>query len=386
MNIVESFALSTGLRIDKPDLYCASFPLPFQEKYIVITTSTGVTSKNFPHWGWVLHLIKPALKKLGFKTVQVGGEKDETVNADVDLRGITNLHQMFGIIRGSACVLAGDTSVIHVAGAFNIPIVSVFSISHPSTSGAFFGDKEKHTYILPPYLNGRPSYHPGESPAVVSKVKPEEVANAFLKLFSQPETEFKTIYYGEHYLNTTLITTPDQIVSPQFMPNCALNIRYDLGGTEEKVLQQISLRKSQLVTNKPVSIPHLSSVCGNLISLLYVIDESHNLDFAKDIKKAGIPFKMVSLKSQEMIDSLKHLYFDLGVIERKVLITEAPVTVSSKTKFLTKKFFHEGGKIYLSRAHAKIGKSIDSENKNSDYIVDDPLFWEDVSFAYLYEN
>lgn len=386
MNIVESFSLSTGLRIDRPDLYDATYPLPFTEPYIVLVTSTGVPSKNFPHWQWVLTLIRPALVKLGYKCVQIGGEKDEPVEADVDLRGKTNISQMFGLIKNSRCVLAGDTSAIHVAGAFNVPFVSVFSISHPDTSGAYFGDKQKQRYVLPPYRDGRPSYHPGEMPPVVASVKPESVANEFLTMFGQESVPFKTLHAGEHYKNITLISIPETLVPAQFLSHGALNIRYDLGGSEEIVCQQVATRPSQIVTNKPLDVKQLDRVRRNLLRVVYLIDSSHSPEFVMQLHRAGLPYQLASLESQEFIDALKHLYFDFGVIERKVLCDKAPVKVNDNTRFLTKKFVISGDKLYLSRAHLAQKKSIDSPIKNSDYIINDPLFWEDVQFAYLYET
>ena len=60
MHLVEQYALSCGVKIDKPQVETSFFPLPF-DKYIILHASSGMPSKNYDYFEDVIETIYPHL-------------------------------------------------------------------------------------------------------------------------------------------------------------------------------------------------------------------------------------------------------------------------------------------------------------------------------------
>ena len=64
MHLLEQYALSCGVKIDRPFVQCNYFPVPFDD-YIIIHPSSGMSAKNYDHYSEVVGLILPYLNKAG---------------------------------------------------------------------------------------------------------------------------------------------------------------------------------------------------------------------------------------------------------------------------------------------------------------------------------
>ena len=94
MHLLEQYALSCGVKIDKPFVEVNYFPLPFKD-YIIIHPSSGMEAKNYDHYVDVVELIYPVLKQNSIEIVQIGGEKDPFLPHCYALNGKTTLSQVF---------------------------------------------------------------------------------------------------------------------------------------------------------------------------------------------------------------------------------------------------------------------------------------------------
>ena len=76
MHILERYALSCGVKIDKPQIYTKFYPNNFG-KYITLQASSGMESKNYDFYQEVVEILSPHLKQLGIEVLQIGSAKDK---------------------------------------------------------------------------------------------------------------------------------------------------------------------------------------------------------------------------------------------------------------------------------------------------------------------
>ena len=74
MHILESFALNTGLKIDRPYIYEKYIPLPIaeDEKYIIVQPYTDSQSKNYEYWTETLNILIRTFRDTKTKIVLLG--------------------------------------------------------------------------------------------------------------------------------------------------------------------------------------------------------------------------------------------------------------------------------------------------------------------------
>lgn len=383
MHLVEAYSAATRLRIAPMEIETHSFPLPFRDKYVVIITSTGAPAKNYKFWKIATDWLKPAINSAGYVLVQAGGGNDERIGADFDACGKTSTLQYFELIKNASLVVCGDTSAVHVAGHFNVPFVALYSISPPEVSRAYFGNPYLQKYITPE--NYTPSYNPNESPAAINTIEPERVVKEACSLLKIKSPEFKSLHAGTGYPVHILEVIPNVVIKPDFLPTKPVNIRFDKGGVEKAVYDQLSLRKCSVWTKTPLNIEALKALRQNIEYVSYEIDENHSPEFVTAMMREQIPFRLVSSLGDEALGPIKLDYFDLGIITQ--LKDEDVIPEGWKlAKFRTNRRILSGGKIYLSHAHVLLDKNIDDFNKNEDNVIDAGEFWRDKELYHIYVN
>jgi hypothetical protein len=380
MHLVEAYSAATRLRIAPMEIETHSFPMPFTQKYVVIITSTGAPAKNYQFWRIVCDWLKPALNAAGYVLVQAGGEKDERIGANHDICGKTTTLQYFDVIKNAALVVCGDTSAVHVAGHFNVPFVALYSISPPEVSKAYFGNPYLQKYLTP--KDYTPSYNPNESPAAINKIKPEEVVQAAFELLKMRQVAFKTLHAGVGYPLHVLEIIPNVILRPESIPGQVLNIRFDKGGVERAVYDQLALRKCSVSTKAPLDVNILKSLRSNIDFIAYEIDENHSPKFAQDMMREQVPFRLFSNLPNERLNPIKLDYFDIAVIAPYP--TPERVECPIGTKFRTNRKILSNSKIYLSHAHVLEDKPVDGFDKTESIVIDSPEFWRDKELYYIY--
>ncbi|MBS1706664.1 MAG: glycosyltransferase family 9 protein [Armatimonadetes bacterium] len=102
-------------------------PLDSQEKIVTITTGAGHSDKVVP-----IELLQDLANHLvdqGFSVVALGGTNDPKLQARgvQDLVGKTTLLDSMRLISGSALHIAGDTGTGHIAAAYQVPTLSIFT-------------------------------------------------------------------------------------------------------------------------------------------------------------------------------------------------------------------------------------------------------------------
>lgn len=102
--------------------------------YIVSSLETGGYAKNWPKEHWIT--LFNELNKIGKSVVLIGAESQNYTNLNlpdnvVNLIGKTNLLEVGEIIKNAELVINGCSFPVHVANAFNTPVIGLYG-SEPS--------------------------------------------------------------------------------------------------------------------------------------------------------------------------------------------------------------------------------------------------------------
>ena len=389
-NLLDVYARTAGLRIDKMHLFEQFYPLPVDGKYVVFISSSGQPAKSYNYFREALWFMADGLKEAGLTTVQAGLKEDLRIGCQVDICGETNPAQFFYVISNAELIICGDTSALHAAGHYNVPVISLFAITDPKISGAIFGDKSKQVYLTPDIEGHRPSFDSNENPKTINRIYPERIVSAAKQLLGVNGREVETLKIGNKYHINGVEVVPDHTFARDTLPGVPLNLRLDFGGREEIAFHFLSHRRCNLVTNTAVNINALKVFKSNLENLIYSVDDNYDLSFIAALKQNAIPFALMTDFPQEKIDSLKEKFMDYGILQKRDFKTrediDRPELINPETKFRTGKFIISQGRIFMSRAHLEADESIDSLDDNYGTIIDSPEFWKEQDFFYLYNE
>lgn len=313
MNLIERYALSTGVKIGKPFIYEKFFPLPF-DKYITFQPISKPV-KNYDYWQDVLDDISPALKEAGIRIVQLGGKDEHRFNGPVHLQGLTSLNQAAYLLNRSMLHLGVDSFQTHVAGSFDVPIVSLYSNTYVQNCKPYWGDPEKQILLSPDFSKKKPSFSFQENPKTVNTIKSEEVSKAVLKLLGLKDTiNYETVFVGKQYSNTAMFSNICPSDSPKIKAINGLEVRMDLN-FDERFLEAIVQRcQIAIITDKPISLDLLRKYKANIGMLFFMVKDSSGLDFVKKVISLGIKMNLISSLPQDELDALKIDFYETGMI------------------------------------------------------------------------
>jgi len=394
MHLLEIYALSTGSKIKKPFILKKYFPIPF-EKYITIQNSSGMPGKCYDYFQNVVDFLLPLLEKENYKIVQIGSKDDKPLNNVINLQGQTNIHQTAFIIDNAKLHIGNDSFAIHVASAFNIPLVALYSVSSPEIAGPFW--KNDNQICLTPE-NWKPSFNPNDSPKRINEIKIEQIINTILKLIWNDKTlNLETVFTGQRFYQRVLECTGEQMLDPNLFKHELLNIRLDytdtIGNQEYiSILNNLNSRPCSVVTNKPFNLEPLMQFKNNLQAVFYDITDNIDLDFIKTLNSYGL--KYVLLFKQDNNESiLNNRKLDIIDYQDNIQIINNPklnIDIASNTFYKSNKFLFSRNKLYLSRAaHLEDLNSSDLNNpiQSLSEIKNKQIFLEeDASNSFIFNT
>ncbi len=388
MKLLELYALTTGLKVNKPYIYKAFYPLPFS-KYITIHASSGMKAKSYSFWEDVVELMRPTLEKAGISIVQIGGEEDEELKHCNHLQGRLNIQQTAYIISNSLLHLSNDTFSAHVAGAMDIPLVSVYGSTSVKNHSPFFYKPEVTTFIEAERGGFPPSFAAEESPKMVDTIKPEQIANAGLKLFEASVTR-KSLYFGEYYPTYIVEYIPDHIISGNYLANGIINIRMDYHFDEENFVKVIYNRKCNVICDRPIKINLIRSFKSHINRMSFEVKEDTSPEYVKQLKGTGIDLHLFTSESdEEKVKALRLKHFEYDIVQEKV-VTKESLDIKDKigynTCYKTNKFILAKDGTFLSKADWLAKKSVKNFDDNIREISDTPEFWAESEYFYIFNK
>jgi len=123
------------------------------EKYITIAVGAAFVTKTI-----LPEKLIEFIKRSGKQIVLIGGEKDveaahfiqeKSDEFVINLVGLLSISDSAHIIKNSELLLSGDTGMMHIGAALNIPMVNVFGSTHSILGYTpFYGDKGNKSSII----------------------------------------------------------------------------------------------------------------------------------------------------------------------------------------------------------------------------------------------
>lgn len=388
MKLLEAYALGSGLKINKPFIYKAFYPLPFQ-KYITVHASAGMPAKEYAFWEDVIELVKPTLDKHGISIVQIGGKDDESLKHTFSLLGRTNIHQTAFVLSNSILHMSNDSFSAHVAGAFDIPLVSIYGSTTVANHSPYFYNKEKTTFIEATRSGHKPSYSREEDPKMVDTIYPELIANAVLKNFDEKVTR-QTLKLGQYYPTYIVEFIPDHVLPTNQLPGGVINIRMDYCFDEKNFTRAVYGRKCNVITDKPIDIKLIRSFKTHINRLSLEVFMDTAPEYVKQVKATGVDLHLFTKEvDEEKLKSLRLKHFEFEIVQEKP-ITKESLDIKDKigynSCYKTNKFILAKDGIFLSKADWKAKKAVKDFNDNTREIPDVPEFWEEVDYFYIFNK
>lgn len=370
MHLLEAYALDMGTKASRPELATKFFLLPF-EKYITVHFSSGMESKNYDLWPFVLRTVIPKVMAAGYGVVQIGGKDDLILDGIPNLHricGQTDILQSFHVIKNSSLNISNDTFSVHAAGIFNVPIIALYSVSTPAISGPWWF--HPNTILLESDRDGKkPSFSAVENPKMINRIGVDEVINAiYQSLGIQDEFKYKPFWTGPKFEFSQKIMGNNSLVEiiPTEKPfqreiktNNPITIRDDLGdGNNHNLISQLNFMKCVVITEREIDLPVLRH--PNIIKILFkVYDKNYQAirpEYFAELKKHHIPFSLVyDIEINDKLGELKMKFLELCeltpfsmVNDQNKKLMEDMKTNTKPLKYISGKYFIKADKMYSS--------------------------------------
>ncbi len=385
MHILESYATSCGLKIDKPLIMEQFFPLPF-EKYITIHGFAKFSSRCYDYWEEVLSLISPVLEANGIKILQVGGKDEPKLRKCICLNGQTSINQLTYVVRKSLLHVGVDSFPIHLASG-HVKILGLYPNMYPSNSKPYWSNDSDVRLVEPDRGGKKPSFAANESPKEINNIKPECIAEHIFDLLGIPfNFPLNYEYFGELYNETTLELVPNSLISSYSVNVDGIRIRMDYLFNEEVLVENLKLKNASIVTNREINPSIISAFKDKIKQITYIIEEDNNPEFIRDAMEKGISCILTSYLPNDRINAHKINYMEYGIIVPQSIAKREDFNFSSKPSLLYKsrKFILSAGNVYPSKAALENNSPSNSFEPTLNTVIDSPSFWKEAKyFAFL---
>jgi len=405
MHLVESYALSTGVKIGKPFILQSFFPLPFSGPYISFQPYGGTPAKRYDIWKEVTQILYPALTENGIRVVQFGqnSEVEPKVWGTYDLRGKTSFNQAAYLIKNSLLHLGADSFGIHIASGLGKKIVGLYNVMHPAGCGPYWSDPKDFVVLEPERAFGeKPSYSPEESPKTINLIPPEKIALAVSKLLELDlRFPYESVYVGKSYNKKKIELVPIEALQNDHLTKLGIDsiiVRMDILFNETALFNQLVNGSCSIVTDKEINLDILAQFKTRIKEFVYVIDLSSDPEYVKKVQKIGIQTMLLTSLSEEDLNKIKLKFLDLGGINKEdpskkekieelrkrgtknLLFRSSCFTVKADTE-------ENENRLFQSKALTKKEDCLtEMTNPPLQEVVDSDDFWEDLEHYIIYEK
>ena len=386
MHILERYALSCGVKIDKPFILEQYYPIAL-DKYVVFQTSGKGNSRQYDYWLKVFQYIREYTKD--YKIVHVGVESDQSVaGVDLDLRGKTSIRQLAYLIKNSSLYLGIDSLSAHLAGHYDKKIVALYSYCYAQNCFPIWGKGHNQSLIEVNWAEqGKPSFSLNEKKKNINTIKPEIIAKAALDHLGVANDLdlVKTIFIGAQYHNPTIEVIPDSNSYPIFIKDKVCNVRMDYHFSEDNLLRLASICTVNIVTSKEIDINILNSIKPKICGLNVIASNQISEEYLTKVKGLGIKLNL-SGPFNDGWSALSEKFFDFK-LEKDEVFTKSRIENASKIDescdFNSEKIIFSEGKVYSCKLFwEKKQPKLDRRAK----VVDDQAFWQESDYFYIYKD
>lgn len=169
---IKNFERLPALMVEEEEKRKAIEKFNLPREFVVISPFS-----NFPLKEWSLENWLELIKRINLPVVVVGKERGEIFKDSpvINLVGKTNLRELMSVISISKAVISCDSSPVHMANAFGVPAISIYTATSPD-----YGFYPLKGYYLKPDLwcspcSPNPKRCKTGTQACLGKVRVEEV-------------------------------------------------------------------------------------------------------------------------------------------------------------------------------------------------------------------
>ena len=386
MHILERYALSCGVKIDKPFILEQYYPIAL-DKYVVFQTSGKGNSRQYDYWLKVFQYIREYTKD--YKIVHVGLESDQSVaGVDLDLRGKTSIRQLAYLIKNSSLYLGIDSLSTHLAGYYDRKTVALYSYCFAQNCFPIWGKRYNKSLIEVDWQKeGKPSFSLIEKKKNINTINPEVVAKAALdQLGIDNDLHLvKTLFIGAEYHNPTIEVVPDSTSYPIFIKDKICNVRMDYHFDEQNLMRLASICKINIVTAKEININILNSIKSKVCGLNIIASNEISEEYLNKVKSLGIKLNL-SAPFNEQWSTLCEKFFDFKLEKDEVVakpVIKNTTEIDENCIFNSEKIIFSEGKVYSCKLFwEKRQPKLDRSAK----VVDHQVFWQESNYFYIYKD
>lgn len=381
MHLLESYACTSGLKIDKPFIYDKFFPVP-TERYITLQPFSK-PAKSYDYWKEVIELIKPYLDDLDIKVIQIGAKGETNIDGCVNIQGQTSIAQCAYVIKNGILHIGVDSFAAHIASGFNKKVVCLYSNSNINNVRPFWTKDENCALIEPDRKGKKPVYALNHSPKLINTISPETIAQAALDLLGiSHQINQKTLYIGEAYGKKAFEWIPNCLVDTNSLKVDALICRYDLLQDIKYVKKQVEISKLCIVTDQPFE---LQAKKEQIKEVVFFIDkEKYKPGFSnwcRQIDNLGINLIVVSKHPENEIADIKMDFMDVAPIFYKIPAKPEELEFGQKVNYKSSRFIISNGKLYPSEQAMKLDRPVANDKQFVEGEIDESILSE---LEYLY--
>ena len=392
MHFLESYALNSGLKIDKPFLLEKFFPID-QKEYISFYPYDFADSRRYDYWTEFMRIAYPIFQKNKISVLQIGKSNDKLVEGCIDLRGQLSVNQSQYVIRHSLMHLATNGFTVHLSSSIGKETVALFAESPTEVCAPYHREDGKFVALESDLKEQKHSYSTNEIPKSINTIKPEDIAQkVFDSLDIKFKYGFKTLYVGNRYAKSQIEYIPSQTMEVDNLNIDSLIVRMDLKFDERRLSDQLMVGPCSIITNKPVNIALLNHYKSRIPQFVYMLDENHDKKYVQSLFDEGIQCILLSEAKGEDLDQLKLEYLDYGTIHeerrgKKSDLKELKGKSLENIYYKSSRYFIHEGKIYLNFASMKKGITVDSIGTHPPQkVIDNKDFWRDYDYYLLLEK
>ena len=358
--------------------------------YIVIYNEQDIDAKCYNYYGLFCDLIKQELDKFNIKILIIGSEKNATDRFDYLYPNLSFRHNAY-IVSKAKALISVDNAITQYASSQGVPVVSLYGNIYPSITTPYWS-KPHQKIDLKPDWDKKPCMSTFDPDGSIDRIKAEEVSESLLLILSSNYKKYKGKLITKPNFKTKLINKkksycidviPTQYVNLPIFENNILNIRLDKDLGNMASLQNYCNNHECVLFLKDslLQIDSINSFSKNIKSINVITTvkpQSIPKKYFSILKSLGIDFCFL-VSNKDILDDMRFEYFD-SEVQYYNPPKDKPKNIDTDNKFLSFKLVVEGEKIYQSTYHWK--KNLDSE----DNIVDNPDYWEELDYFYIYEQ
>jgi ADP-heptose:LPS heptosyltransferase len=182
MHLIESYALVSGLFINKCEIEEEEIPLPSRRYITFHPYNNKGNGRQYGQWSDVIRKLKTT--EFDYDIVQIGLLNDIRYDANISYLGKTTYHSLAYLIKNSELHLGFDSLPVHLASHYNKKIVALYA-QYAKNTGPYFSRPEDIRLFEPSqYTSLKPVFANDDPYRLINTIPSKDVADAVLELLS----------------------------------------------------------------------------------------------------------------------------------------------------------------------------------------------------------